>query len=296
MVLPALAADQQLLTPLPGGKPRLAKLEIEIWPEYDRQAALVLLKGELPTAGQSISLRIPASTGGPHAVAQSTTEGGNLLNLPYDRSDAKDYVTIRMQPADRFFQVEFYDKLDTSKDKREYRYSWPGDLAVDQVSVHVQQPALATDFAITPEITESAAANDGFIYWTKNIGAAPAGKALPITIRYTKSDARTSKDIVASSSASSAPANAPAPSPAISDSPSSDSGVGAVDPRTYLFPAMFGVAIAAVAAVFLLRRRKTPDRPAQATGFCTKCGNPLRAEDRFCSKCGAKTVSGERTR
>jgi len=32
------------------GNPRLANLEIEIWPEFDRPAALVFLKGEIAAA------------------------------------------------------------------------------------------------------------------------------------------------------------------------------------------------------------------------------------------------------
>ncbi len=38
------------------------------------------------------------------------------------------------------------------------------------------------------------------------------------------------------------------------------------------------------AAVAELRERR-----AQANGFCTKCGEPLFAGDRFCTRCGART-------
>src|SRR3990170_9127773 len=67
------------------GNPRLASLQIEIWPEFDRPAAaLVILKGEiaanvpLPAA---VSLRIAASSGGPSAVAYAAGLNSNLLNL-----------------------------------------------------------------------------------------------------------------------------------------------------------------------------------------------------------------------
>jgi hypothetical protein len=288
MCLPAFAADLELLTPLPG-KSRLANMEIEIWPEYDRPAVLVFLKGEVASGvGQSISLRLPATSGGPSAVAQTSTAGGDLLNLPYDRIDAKDFITLRIQPPGRFFHVEFYDKLDTANAKREYRYSWPGDLTVDHLSVHVQQPSSSGNFTITPKFTDSAPGSDTLIYWTKDMGAAPAGKALPITIRYTKSEARTSKELLGATS--STVAGAPATSAAISDSrPVSDSDSampGSVDPLVYLIPAVILALLAAVAAVFLWRRRRALHGAAGGAGFCTKCGNPLRGEDRFCSKCG----------
>lgn len=36
----------------------------------------------------------------------------------------------------------------------------------------------------------------------------------------------------------------------------------------------------------LAARRRT--RKAKFSGFCAQCGNPLQANDQFCSKCGAK--------
>ena len=71
MLLPARAADPSSRD-APKGNPRLASLHIEIWPEFDRSAALVLLKGELAAdvaLPAAVSLRIAASSGGPTAVA-----------------------------------------------------------------------------------------------------------------------------------------------------------------------------------------------------------------------------------
>ena len=138
------------------------------------------------------------------------------------------------------------------------------------------------NFETTPRL-DSAPGNDGMIYWTKDMGAVPAGKALPVTIRYTKSDARTSKEQLGATAA-----GAQGTLPAVSDSPPpSDSAVpGSTDPLTYLIPAVACALIAAVAAAFLWRRRRAQQSAAGAAGFCTQCGNPLRAGDRFCSKCG----------
>ena len=290
---PVLGADLELFNTLPG-KPRLANLEIEIWPEYDRPAVLVFLKGKLASrANQAISLRLPASSGGPSAVAQSSTEGGNLLDLAYERINAKDFITLRIRPQDRFFHVEFYDKLDTVKEKRSYRYVWPGDFAVDRLSVHVQQPSTSTAFAITPEFSDSGPGNDTLIYWTKDMGAVPEGKALPITIGYAKSDARTSKELLGTTA--SAAADAPTASALLSGLPASDSGDSApVDPRVHLVLAViFALLAVVVAGFFIWRRRRLAVTADTDAGFCTQCRNPLRAGDRFCSKCGA-AVSGRK--
>src|SRR3990172_1671747 len=77
---------------------RLESMQVEIWPEYDRPAALVIMRGELAASvglPAAVSLRIPASSGGPAAVAYATAKKGGLLNLKYERSDAADFITLR---------------------------------------------------------------------------------------------------------------------------------------------------------------------------------------------------------
>ena len=80
-------------------KPRFASLQIAIWPEFDRRgAALVILNGELAenrALPAAISLRIPASSGGPTAVAFATAPGSELFNLAYDRAYDGDFITLR---------------------------------------------------------------------------------------------------------------------------------------------------------------------------------------------------------
>jgi zinc-ribbon domain len=153
-----------------------------------------------------------------------------------------------------------------------------------------QQPSTSTAFAITPEFSDSSPRNDTLIYWTKDMGAVPEGKALPITIGYTKSNARTSKELLGT--ITSAAADAPAASTLLSGLPASDSDEsGPVDPRVHLVLAAIFALLAAVLAGFIWRRRRLAVTAATDAGFCTQCRNPLRAGDRFCSKCGA-AVSG----
>jgi ribosomal protein L32 len=199
---------------------------------------------------------------------------------------------------ERFFHVEFYDNINTGSSKREYRYVWPGDIAADRVSVHVQQPATATDFAITPAFSESMTGNDTLLYWVKEIGAAPAGKALPITLRYNKSDARTSKKIlgVVTPVAASAPGAPEIDVDAVK--PADTAPRGSSDAREDWILVAFLVLLAAVTAGILWfkwRRERREHAPAEATydaRFCSKCGNALRSDDRFCSKCGKEVPAG----
>ena len=40
-----------------------------------------------------------------------------------------------------------------------------------------------------------------------------------------------------------------------------------------------------IEAEIMRRRKKISEKPAE---FCSQCGNPLQAGDRFCTSCGAK--------
>ena len=126
LVLPAFALAQT--AGAPKGNPRLASLSIEIWPEYDRPAALVILRGALAESVKlpaAITLRLPAASGGPGAVAYSTTADGNLLNLKHERATAGEFITLKFEVPQRFFHVEFYEPIATGASARAYRYVWP---------------------------------------------------------------------------------------------------------------------------------------------------------------------------
>lgn len=263
--------------------PRLASLQIEIWPEYDRPAALVMLKGEiapevaLPAA---VSLRIGAESGGPTAVAFASAANGNLLNLKYETSKAKDFITVRFKTPERYFHVEFYDPLATNTPDRAYTYIWPGGLAVGRLSVIVQEPAAASELSVQPNLDATAAGQEGLRYRSADLGGFDAAKQLPIKIRYTKTDSRTSSELLK-------PVAKPNP-------PAANLSRGNVSPGTVAveqgFPgwlaALTGAlaVLAGAATVWMWWRR----RRASGAGVCSECGNRMAASDRYCSKCGAQ--------
>lgn len=262
------------------GPPRLESLQIDIWPEYDRPAALVILRAQLATdvaLPAAVSLRIPASSAGPAAVAYAKADKGALLNLKYERTDAKDFITLRFSAPERSFHVEFYDPIPTGASGRKYRFVWPGDLAADRVDVLVQEPAVSSDFSVEPNLSDSASGPDGLRYRSAQLGALKPGKALPIEIRYTKTDARTSVEILKPGGAATAAAPEPTPAPQ-----------GAVASQLVL---ALGVALPLLLAALIgyLWWRRHPRRSAERSGgagFCAKCGNRVAVGDRFCSRCG----------
>ncbi|MDP2240736.1 MAG: zinc ribbon domain-containing protein [Burkholderiales bacterium] len=282
-LLPALAAGQSSRS-TPMVNPRLASLQIEIWPEYDRPAALVILKGELAAdvpLPAAVALRIAAATGGPTAVAASTGPGAALFNLKHERKNADDFITVSFEAAQRLFHVEFYEPLATAKPERSYTYVWPGDFAVDRLHVILQEPAGALFVTAQPGLNATTTGQNGLRYRSAELGAQKAGTPLPVKISYTKSDPRTSEQILQPKT--------PDVSPSPATSPTGQS------PRWWAL--VFAIAAALVIAAWAaylwwrIRGKASVPQPGGA-GFCPKCGTRTGSGDRFCSKCGAPLGTG----
>lgn len=270
--------------------PRLASMQIEIWPEFDRKAtALVILKGEiaasvsLPT---KVNLRIPARSGGPTAVASSANPGGSLANMDYERKDVADFITLTFNAPGRVFHVEFYEPLSITTPNRNYTYAWTGDLATDQLRLVVQEPAGASDVSMQPALSGTATGQNGLRYRSGELGPSAAGKGQEVSIRYTKSDPRTSAEILKPQT--SAPTATVSPSAPAGEA---QGGPSKLELAAWLvgIVAALGIGLGVWAAVMWWYGRKSTPQPEPRSGkFCRKCGAKTVPGDRFCSQCGAK--------
>jgi len=260
------------------GNPRLASLQIEIWPEFDRPAAaLVVLRGEIAADVQlpvAVNLRVAAASGGPTAVAYSAGSGSNLLDLKYQRKNAGDFIALKFDAPGRVFHIEFYDPLTTSAPGRSYTYVWTGDLGTDQLRVVVQEPATASDFSVQPLLGAPTMGEDGLRYRSAELGPFQAGKQLDVKVRYTKTDARTSAEIL---------------KPVVADaSPQAIAGPSKIELALWLVAVVAVLVFGGIAAsAWWYRRKSAPEAEATDAGFCRKCGAPAASGDHFCTKCGA---------
>ena len=255
--------------------PRFAGLQVDLWPEYDRRGAvLVIVKGELApdvALPATVSLRVPGSSE-VTAVAFGTAPGSQLFNLAYDRTRAGDDSIVQFKTSERLIHLEFYDRLALDAANRRFTYVWPGDGPVDRLTVRLQEPAAASSVEAKPALGPGAPGPDGMVYRTAGFGAFDAGKRLPIEIGYAKSDPRTSLEILDSSK------TAPLPS-------ASTSNVARLD---WLLITLAALALLlGMAAVLLFWRTRASSRAASTAGFCKRCGSGVDADDRFCANCGA---------
>jgi hypothetical protein len=207
-LVPGIALAQPAPTPK---NPPLSALQIEIWPEYDRPAALIILNGEIAqqvAMPATVTLRLPSASGGVHAVASASREDAPLINVEHTAKSAGDALLVSFQLANRFFHIEYYDALATQAPERRYTFVSPGDFAAAKSMVMVQEPANASDVSMEPAATTSAVGQNGLRYRSVELGALQAGKPVKVEVRYTKTDARTSSEILQAQAPASAPAGA----------------------------------------------------------------------------------------
>jgi hypothetical protein len=290
----------------------LESAQVELWPEYDRPEMLVILSGNLPADTQlpvTLTLRLPpAST--LFAVALRDAQDG-LVNTPYttDLVDGASVVTMTLTRPN--FHLEYYDgALVMDGNRRRFTFTWPDEWSTAAARVRVQEPAGASNLTVTPPLSAAGTGEFGLDYLAGDLGAIRAGQPVQVELTYDKTSTGLSADTntgtaapvpTAGSSLLPAPVviglavlvgalvvglwfwnqrRRPAPASARhsrvanrSSAPAARSGRPTPAPQvSAASPPKEDPAAAATT---------TPAR------FCTQCGQPLQAGDRFCRACGA---------
>jgi hypothetical protein len=277
----------------------LATLQVSLWPEYDQPATLVILDGQLDPGTPlpaSLSVRIPARAGTPHAVAVSGA-GGELLIAAYTTEPAGDDIIVIFQTQSLGFRVEYYDPaLTLAGDGREFAFAWQTDYPIAAAAVRVQEPVGARGLVGEPALAAVGAGPDGLNYYQADLGALRPGDTAAVRLSYAKTGATLTADALAAGAVGAGPA----PVPEVV-TPGTDNRLPLIVGGAALVLALSAVGMAAytrrsVRAPGVARRprrgRGAPVRPpAPAASYCTQCGQDLFAGDHFCRNCGARTAS-----
>lgn len=276
----------------------LAVLEIELWPDFDRSAVLVLLTGTLaddvPTPA-TVNLPVPDEAS-INAVAHINVGSGDLENVSDVNSDTPGELTFTTPSPT--FRIEYYVPYDSDGDQRDYTFDWRSDMTIDQLLATVQQPADATDFQLSPPADQTSTRADGLIYHAYDGQSLPAGQSFSVTASYDLASGELSADVLAAQQP-----QVQGPLPLVSG-PAQAESTG----LNWALVAIVAGGLIIIAAVvwFLVsssgnRRRRTPRpkpvRPAKSRGtrppaastaaqFCHHCGQPVDDGDRFCRACG----------
>ena len=277
-------------------EPQLATVKVRIWPEYDRQAVLVIYDLTLPAGTPlpaTVMIKIPVSAGEPYAVA-SLQSDGQLVNVPYDQPVVNgEWLEVSFTATTPEARLEYYDPAITvNGDLHSYEYRWAGNYAVQSFLMEVQQPLATTDFRSSPSLGSGVIGNDGMVYYNSDIGSLPFGQDLQIQLEYQKAASGLSADSL----------------PIEPASPIDESSSATRVLFDYLPQMLFlvGLVLLAGGAYWYWvsgrkhpkreerRRRKTKAQTPQTTPdagetvHCHQCGKRANPGDLFCRTCGTQ--------
>ncbi len=272
---------------------KLSMLQVQLWPEYDQPSMLVIYDFKLPDSVKlPVSVAISFPKDGHLVAVASLASDGSLLNTDYigpTVNEAWQSITIQIQTPTTY-HLEYYAPLTRTGDQRQFKYLWPGDYAVDDLSISVRLPPDTTSIVTNPDM-KSAKGADGSSNLIKDFGARAAGQQFPLQLTYTKT-----------TNTLSVPAESVQPSkPLGSNTP------GRVLLSNYLPYVLGALGVLAVgaASIYLLQphnrqafQRRQTHRPHAATKgkaevYCHQCGARAEPGDRFCRVCGARLRAEE---
>lgn len=282
LLLPSLAHAQSPVS--------IDKVLVQLLPEYDQPSMLVIYDFSLAsttTLPAQLAFRIPADAT-LHAVAKD--EGGALINVPYDAPVSQgEWTTVSFSVTDlSTYHIEYYAPLTMQETERHYTYKWPGDYAVGQFTLKLQEPSGARDLITDPVLTDVVTGADNLAYRGTTLADVPAGEPLLMTVKYQKDS-----DSLTVSSMQVQPSGSLNESKAIPFS--------FADALPWILGTL-GVVLIAGGIIYFWRSGRTQtsgfrkrhasrshdSEDKSSSIYCTQCGKRAQPGDRFCRACGTR--------
>ncbi len=290
MASPIPAAGQEQMEPL-------QRLEVALWPEFDRAAVLVIYRFELPATTAlpaTLALPLPAEVGEPHAVAWQD-DSGSLLVAQYERRVEGEWATIFVESESLIGQMEYYAELEVEGDQRSFNFLWPGGLEISSMGYEIQQPVGSSALVVSPTPDREGSGAYGLTYAFAELGPVDASETRSIELSYRKAQGSLSLDAVQSQQAEPALGQPEPP-------PSQRSDLAAIAPWVVGLGVLL-VALGVIWAVRLSRPTPARTRPSEKVRrskssarsemevspvYCHQCGTRAASSDVYCRQCGTK--------
>jgi hypothetical protein len=262
-------------------------LEVALWPEYDRQAVLVMYRFRLKSDSQlptTVALPIPAAVGRPHAVAWQDETGG-LKVAEFNRTVSDEQATILIHMLSLQGQLEFYADLTLEGPRRSFHFSWPGGFAMDNFFYKVQHPVGAQDLEIVPQPDRKSVGQGGFTYEWIEHGPLTVSESPTIELSYNKDSAALSVEALQQRQ------------PSAPSKPTRQESTAEETLPPWLVGTLGGLILGLAASWFWWSSRKPPAKSASQqkkqvgevrASFCHQCGTKAKAGARFCMSCGTR--------
>jgi hypothetical protein len=269
-------------------------LQIELWPEYDREDVLVIYRFSLSSdvsLPANIEIHIPSQAGDPFKVAMQDIDG-LLYRLDYSIRMEDDWVVVSFTTPSPEVQIEFYDpRLLISDTQRSYNFKWFGDYAINSCSINIKEPLNATQMHSVPLTVPGVTVLGTQQNYQAQLGAIEAGENFFVRLTYKKPD-----NLLVSSVEESVQAAAP-----INDQISGRTSLKDIMPWVFGMVGMVFI----FSAVFLYFRTNQVSGPHAveplkttitvdysdldpSAVYCHRCGKRAVKGDVFCRICGEK--------
>jgi hypothetical protein len=278
------------------------RLEVGIWPEYDRPSVLYLYAIQLAPGTKlpaSFSLSIPAASGEPLAVAKLGPDG-KLYDAQYTRQVQGDWASITVQTDSLTNRMEYYGSLNIQGQTRTLVWTWQGGPAVGDLSFKVQQPIGATGLSVTPGSSQTTTESDGLTYYSGDLGPVAASSASQIEVTYNRSTSELTASLL--------PTGVPASSePPISPAAAAKSALPSLNSLVPWVLGAVGVVLLALGGFMVVQMRRSAVAPTRSRRrnrtaaakpesgaieaspmFCHSCGSKADASDLYCRRCGTR--------
>jgi len=167
------------------GKLHLSLVSVDIWPEYDRPAVLMIYHITLaPDTGlpTSLSLRIPSSAEINAVAVLDPT--GNLIVAPYDSIVQGSWSVLTITTTSPKIQIEYYTALVKNGTTRHIVFNWAGDYALEKLEVNFLQPLGADSPIISLPPVDTSPGQDGLTNYRIETAGLKADKPFALTIDY----------------------------------------------------------------------------------------------------------------
>ncbi len=285
-----LAAVLTLFTLTPGAvagsSPHVTTMSVSVMPEYDQPRVLVSLQGRLEGAAmpQQLSVRLPADAEIGHACALQPPDDSHTCQPFTTRAEGDSLVLDYETPFPNFY-VEYRYGSVQGPGNRSFDFAlWP-PFPVDSLEVWVQEPAGATDFALSPPTTKAVEGNGSrqYGYTFEDLSADQ-----PVSLQLTYARATSEPSVQ--------PSGPPEATKELSGWDHKKIGmilgaVGGLILVGIVFASVSGRRRLATAQVDATSRgaqdeaRPAPHSASPETVFCGHCGTRLSRQARFCSQC-----------
>lgn len=268
----------------------LLTAQVKVWPEYDKPGILVIY--QIMVSSQTnlpaeMTFRIPIAAAKPHVLAIGPTfESVSDQDVEYTLEKNGNWMNVIVQVTAPAVQLEYYDpNILINGTQRTFTYTWPGDYAVENFSVELQQPFDASALESVPNLPSIVTSPDGLTYYSDNFGPLPDGQEFSLDVNYQKaSDALSVSFLTVQPSA-----------------PVDETTAGRVSLDAYLpwLLGVIGVAMIGGGAYYFYRSSGRSNRPSRrrhgasnekegGPTYCAQCGTRARSGDRFCRTCGSR--------